>query len=529
LLAGLAAVEATASQLALPLPPGPEPGLLAVLMWAALVADARVVGVLGGWALISLPLHGASYGLAVASIDAPHRVGIALLMTVIVAAVGFASVLEQLTHTVLERTRESMAALEARQRALVERLEARTRDLQISQDQLAQAQKLKTVGTMAAGIAHELNNYLTPIAGFAEILAAGASAELAADYGRRIRKSANDAAAITRALLTYSRQGEFTPVRANGRQMLQADILPVLQKSLPRDVHLETQLERDVDVVVDRRLFQQCVTNLVQNATQALPNGGAITVTLRKVKTADVAALDRGAVAVSGDTARVRLGGEHCELTVADSGQGIAPDVLERIFDPFFTTKGPGSGHGLGLSTVQGIVSRHGGAIEVRSQPGRGAAFTIRLPLAPAEASRDAPLPGAGGPESPGPVVVVVDGDQDFLDEIEEVLLALRCRPLCTMDLRAAAALLLELGERFDLVVLDLDLGAGTERLLDKVRSAMPELPIVLMGHRADLPRPPDPRVKVLRKPVDAGTFQTIVTGLVDLRGAAHSSRTSAT
>ncbi|MCA9701046.1 MAG: response regulator, partial [Myxococcales bacterium] len=375
------------------------------------------------------------------------------------------------------------------------------------------AQKLKTVGTMASGLAHELNNILTPIRGHAELIAEGVSnPEQTRRYGQRILDSAAAAASITGALLTYTRQGTFQPVRSNLRQLLQGQILPVLSKSLPGNVRLKVDLARSVSVDVDRVLFQQAIANLVFNAVDAMPQGGEI-----------VIALSTGSRSPTEEDEDEDDGTQRSAvITVTDTGTGIDDEHIEQIFDPFFTTKAVGSGSGLGLAMVMGTVTRHHGRVLVESVLGKGTTFTILLPLAASDDKKDGahkPWPVLGG-DSKGPVVVVLTDDQDALDEFEELLEATECAPICTSDVKGATPLLTEMGDKVDLLILDLEIeNADTTRLFKSVRELFPEMPVILLSDQ-----PTDPTVqrmigagptRSVRKPMDGRLFSAMLTDLL--------------
>ncbi len=396
---------------------------------------------------------------------------------------------------------------------LAGRLERKAKELADSREQLMQAQKLKTVGTMASGLAHELNNILTPIRGLAELIAEGATPEQSSRYGRRILDSAVAAAQITGALLTYTRQGTFQPVRSNARQLLQSQILPVLSKSLPSTIHLRLDLERSVSIDVDRLLFQQCVTNLIFNAVDAMPNGGDIRIGLATTSR-PCSESDAGTVDAADGIQRSAV------ITISDTGSGIQSDHLDRIFDPFFTTKAVGSGTGLGLAMVQGTVTRHGGKVLVESTQGKGTTFTLMLPLAPSE-EKEAPVnwPVLRG-EPVGPVVIVITEDQDTLDEIEELLETTDCAPICSNDAKAAMTLVTEMGDQIDLMILDWQLQEiDAARVFRTVREIFPEMPAIVVSDE-----PTDPSVqrvigmgptRSVRKPMDCQLFAALMTDLL--------------
>jgi len=229
------------------------------------------------------------------------------------------------------------------------------------EEQLRQAQKMEAVGKLAGGIAHDFNNLMTAVIGYSDLLLSRGDRS-AQEKLEAIRDSAVRASDLTRQLLAFS-----------GRQVLQLDELdlrdavrrlePLLQRTLGERSRLELELgELPVIVRADEAQLERVVLNLAANASEALPDGGLVTIGVRA---------DAGVAS----------------LSVADDGVGMDAEIEAHIFEPFFTTKELGVSSGLGLSTVHGIVGQSGGTIEVESAPTRGSVFTVRLPLATAAAT----------------------------------------------------------------------------------------------------------------------------------------------
>jgi signal transduction histidine kinase len=226
--------------------------------------------------------------------------------------------------------------------------------------QLIRSEKLSSVGVLAAGVAHEINNPLTTILGYAKLLLEDrgeedpdrSALELVADESRRVQE-------IVRNLLDFSRQesGELLPTAVNELVERTSNLVaPDLRK---RGIDVAQKLEADLpQVLADARRIEQVFVNLITNAAHAMPDGG--TLTLR-----------------TGHDPR-RPHAIFTEFT--DTGAGISADLLPRVFDPFFTTKEPGQGTGLGLAISQRIVTDHGGELEVQSLPGAGTTFKVWLP-----------------------------------------------------------------------------------------------------------------------------------------------------
>lgn len=497
-------------------------GLLVILMWTGMILRPRYNALLAAYAVVVMLAHGGELVLEPAKMNDPvdsqdKKYALPVLITFIAIPLGLGATLHMRQRTAENSLRASIARLEEQREELKLRLEGKSNELALSREQLFEAQKLKTVGTMASGLAHELNNILTPIRGHAELIAEGLpNAEQTRRYGQRILDSAAAAAHITTTLLTYTRQGTFQPVRSNLRQLLQGKILPFLSKSLPGNVRLKVDLARNVSVDVDRVLLQQAIHNLLLNAADAMPDGGEITIGL--------ATSSLPAPALEGEEEPENPEGEQTSavIEISDTGTGIDKEHLDQIFDPFFTTKAPGSGSGLGLAMVVGTVTRHHGRVTVESEIGKGTTFKIWLPLAASDEKSDAhkPWPVLRG-EAKGPVVVVITEDQDALDEFEELLEGTECSPICTSDAKGATPLLTEMGDKVDLLILDLELEASDgKRLFKSVRELFPEMPVILLSDQ-----PTDPAVqrmiaagptRSVRKPMDNRLFSALLTDLLN-------------
>jgi PAS domain S-box-containing protein len=225
--------------------------------------------------------------------------------------------------------------------------------------QLLQAQKMESIGTLAGGIAHDFNNLLTGILGNLSFIQVFEDMpDGLTDALTHVEESARRAAELTGQLLAFARGGKYELKRLDLHNVVHRTAA-MLRGALGRDIDLHLEIAAaPAPIEGDAGQLQQVITNLLVNARDALPNGGRIDIATRVHP-------ERGEV----------------ELVVSDTGIGIAPEALNRVFEPFFTTKAPGKGTGLGLAMVYGIVRNHGGDIEVMSTEGRGATFTIRLPL----------------------------------------------------------------------------------------------------------------------------------------------------
>jgi signal transduction histidine kinase len=253
---------------------------------------------------------------------------------------------------------DTIQILQTTQEELQERMEAQ----HAAENKLIQAAKLAAVGEMAAGVAHELNNPLTTVAGFSELVleelppASTQRADL-----EMVLREAKRARSVVRRLLDFARQSESVRVRADFNEVIE-DVATLTRHLLETsDVDFKLQLDENIPwVLMDRDQMKQVVLNLMHNALHAMPKGGELFV---RTET------------------RQKDNEEWVVMIVQDTGKGITPDDLGRIFEPFFTTKADDGGTGLGLAVSYGIVTDHDGFVDVESTPNEGACFTVWLPI----------------------------------------------------------------------------------------------------------------------------------------------------
>ncbi|OGK99735.1 MAG: hypothetical protein A3E31_04985 [Candidatus Rokubacteria bacterium RIFCSPHIGHO2_12_FULL_73_22] len=252
------------------------------------------------------------------------------------------------------------AAVASENSRLYEGVKHQMAELKRAQAQLIQSTKLAAIGELAANIAHEINNPLTSVLGFASYLAEriplGQSMREELDL---IQEEAGRARDIVRDLLHFSRQREFVPQIIDLNVVLEQTVGMVRRQGVLDAITLQEEYAPELPPVeVDATRIKQVFLNLINNAVYVMKKGGTLTL-------------------------RSSQQGDMVQVEVADTGGGIAPEHLDRIFEPFFTTKPDVSGTGLGLSVSLGIVQSHGGTIEVQSEPGQGSTFTVKLPAKP--------------------------------------------------------------------------------------------------------------------------------------------------
>ncbi len=274
--------------------------------------------------------------------------------------------------------------------------------------ELLQAQKMESIGRLAGGVAHDLNNWLTAILGFAAMARIERDLPRLADHLDRIELAGHSAAKMTSQLLAFARRQVIEP-RVCSLDEIARDAAVLLRPLLSENISLRIVPEPDLwKVRVDPGQFEQVIVNLAINARDAMPSGGHITIETRNVVLDDEYARSHPEVSP----------GEHVLLAISDTGSGIPPNQLPRIFEPFYTTKQRGTGTGLGLATVMGLVKQHKGHIWVYSELGKGTSFKIYVPrersadLQPASGSAVAPSRSTGGE-----VVLVVE-DEPLVREL---------------------------------------------------------------------------------------------------------------
>lgn len=292
---------------------------------------------------------------------------LAPIIPVVGALIGIAS-LQRLSANQLEHavTRLRTYAVEL-QVEITERRRAEE-ELRRTQAQLVQSARMAAVGELAAGVAHELNNPLTPILGLAEFVLKKDGLD---DAARRdlsiIAAEARRAREIVLNLLDFARQTEPNRLKADVNQTVQDTIALVRSQLESNGISVQERYDPDLPLLLlDVNRLKQVWLNLFVNALQAMPHGGSLAVTIERLPV------------LAGQP-----GNGKVAVRVADTGMGIPPDVLPHIFEPFYTTRPVGQGTGLGLSVSLGIIQDHGGSIEVDSREGKGTTFTVWLPVGP--------------------------------------------------------------------------------------------------------------------------------------------------
>ncbi len=342
-------------------------------------------------------------------------------------------------------------------------------EIERMQEQLIQAQKLESLGTLAGGIAHDFNNLLMGIQGYASLLLLETSeSHPHHEKLKAIESQVRSGSDLTRQLLGFARGGRYEVKPTDLNDLLRKTVL--LFGRTRKEIRVfENYTGRPLAVEADRGQLEQVFLNLLVNAWQAMPGGGELHV-------------ETSGVMLDEEDVRGHLvaPGRYAKAVIADTGVGMDERTLQRIFDPFFTTREMGRGTGLGLASAYGIVKGHGGFIQVSSEPGRGTAFGIflpasdRLPTEEPQSRDDAMKTGCE-------TVLVVDDEDVVRDVTKEMLEDLGYRVLTAGSGEDAVSLFRSRGGGIDLVILDLIMpGTGGGEVYDALRAMNPEVRVIL-------------------------------------------------
>jgi PAS domain S-box-containing protein len=343
-------------------------------------------------------------------------------------------------------------------------------DRKKAEHQLRQSQKMEAIGTLAGGIAHDFNNILSAIIGFTEMnyYDPGNAAKIKRN-SEQVLKASKRAKELVKQILTYSRQAEQEkrPLRIKA---IINEAIKLLRASIPTTIQIQPSLKSDPVILADATQIHQILINLCSNATHAMEEAGGVL----------EISLDDTTIAPGSQSQALDLpAGSFALVEIRDTGCGIAPDLLSRIFDPFFTTKQPGKGTGMGLSVVHGIVTSHGGAIQVSSRPGHGSTFRVYLPRIkePVEESQLQVQPLPHGSER----LLFIDDEESLAQVGQEMLESLGY----SVASRTGSAEALELFRSdpgsFDLVITDYTMpGLNGCELAREILRIRPDVPVIL-------------------------------------------------
>lgn len=342
-----------------------------------------------------------------------------------------------------------------------------------AEEHLLRAQRMESIGTLAGGIAHDLNNILSPIMMAVDMLRLQDPTPETARWLKMIKENAERGAELVKQVLTFARgmTGERIPVQL---KHIVKDLIGVLKETLPRSIALDFEIEPELwTISADPTQIHQVLMNICINARDAMPAGGRLSISAANT-------------AVDNSYARMNIDavpGNYVLLTITDSGVGMTPEVVKRIFDPFFTTKDVGEGTGLGLATTMTIVKGHGGFINVYSEPGRGSCFSVYLPAVdtgqqPADLGSAAALP-----RGKGETILVVDDEENIREAAAATLTRSGYAVATAADGTEALAVFADKRDAVKAVLTDMAMphmdGLGLGRAL---RQIDPGVPIIAMS-----------------------------------------------
>lgn len=343
------------------------------------------------------------------------------------------------------------------------------------EEELQKVENLESLGTLAGGIAHDFNNLLMSIQGNLSLALSSSDEDKKRQRLLRAERSAEDAAALAKQLLTFSKGG--VPVK---QAVDIAEIIRDTTKFALRGSNVQVEYSIDDDlkpVNADVDQIAQVIQNMVMNSIQAMPNGGTILISCRNQTVSDkeVTNLEKG---------------KHVRISIKDTGQGISQENISKIFNPYFTTKADGSG--LGLATCYSIIARHSGAIRVFSEPGKGTKFVIFLPVADSK-PQESKLKRHGKIKQISGSILVMDDDLNVREAIASMLEMVGCQALQCADGSEALALYrenLEKGEPFDAVIMDLTIpgGLGGAETIDLLREIDPDVKAIVTSGYSNNP-----------------------------------------
>lgn len=346
-------------------------------------------------------------------------------------------------------------------------------ELLAAREALHQAQKLEALGLLTGGVAHDFNNLLMVIQGSAELLRRPELNDAKRQkYIDTISTTADRAAHLTRQLLAYARKQPLRPATFDVRACIQGmeDLIRATNGSA---IQINYQMPSTPCLVrADRNQLETCILNVIFNARDSMPSGGSLFLAVTIVD-AVRATLHHG-----------RIDGNHVEISIADTGSGIAPDILGRIFEPFFTTKAPGHGTGLGLSQVFGFIKQSGGQLDVESSLDVGTRVLVYLPEAMPTGYDGLLSPQADFLMEPTSIkhkLLLVEDNAEVRDTVSELVQDLGHHVLSAADAKTALKIIESHGGDFDLVIADIMMpGLNGMELAHRIQSRWPRIHIVL-------------------------------------------------
>ena len=333
------------------------------------------------------------------------------------------------------------------------------------QAQLFRAQRLESLGTLAGGIAHDLNNVLSPILMGVEGLGLQSHDQMSKKMLEIIKASALRGANIVRQVLSFARGAEGERSEVQLKHIIR-EVVQIMEETFPKSIEIRSEIPKDLPTITANATeIHQVLMNLCVNARDAMPDGGMLTLSVEQVR------LDETYARMNVEAKPM----DYVVLNVADTGTGMAPSLVEKIFDPFFTTKKPGKGTGLGLSVTRTIVKNHGGFINVQSGLGNGSVFKVYLPAS--QLSKEVEIVTSGVPMGKGELILVVDDEEALREIAKQILESYGYRVVTANDGAEAVASYVARKGQIRAVVTDVVMpymdGAALVRALQKIDPAV--------------------------------------------------------
>ncbi|MDO8140714.1 MAG: response regulator [Candidatus Brocadiales bacterium] len=343
-------------------------------------------------------------------------------------------------------------------------------------EQLYHAQRLASIGNLAGGVAHNFNNLLTVVMGYASLLLAEMKKDdPLSDYAQKIVNSAQIAANLTQDLLTFSRKQPTNPQPVNVNEIIKKSE-GMLSKLIKENIELKTMFtDKDCIVMADTDQIKHVLINLATNARDAMPEGGSL-----KIST-DIIEIDGTFINTHG----YGEAGKYALISVSDTGLGMDEDTRLRVFDPFFTTKEVGKGTGLGLAIVYGLVKEHHGYIDVDSEPGKGTTFRIYLPMIETEARQRTARTAVfkGGTET----ILLAEDESEVRELIKIVFEGSGYRVIEASDGEDAIAKFIKNKDDIDLLVFDLIMPKKNgKEAYDAIKKLRPDMQVLFLSGYGD-------------------------------------------
>jgi PAS domain S-box-containing protein len=368
--------------------------------------------------------------------------------------------------------------------------------------QFLRAQRMDSIGTLAGGIAHDLNNVLTPIMMSIDVLRSKVSDPIGMRILSTIETSAKRGADIVRQVLAFGRGVKGDRILVQLKHVVK-EVVKLAGGTLPKSITIRTDLPRDLwTVMADPTQMHQVVLNMLVNARDAMPNGGSLRISAENIT------LDE-------NYSRMHLEakpGAYVSIVITDTGTGIPADIRERIFEPFFTTKEIGMGTGLGLSTTLAIVKSHGGFIDLQSEPGKGTTFRIYIPSTGTDLGGAAASEIVDLPMGHGELILIIDDEAAVREITKETLETYGYKAITASDGAEGVAIFVENKKDIKLVITDIMMPVmdGTAAIL-ALKRIIPDVKIIVasgFGSKGQASPPPASSVQAfLTKPYTAETL----------------------